>query len=323
MLSWRLITIPLKLLLTIIVLYLLWVLIAFRDIPVAELEQKYGGNNLQTTSIDGVNIRYKVEGNGPPIVLIHSHFFTMRQWQAWVDILKDDFTVIRFDLTSHGLTGPDPTGDYSRKRSTVLLNGLMQHIGINHFNLVGSSTGGGIAYTYAATHPEQINKLVLINTPGMPKVTNKYMKKELPTWGGFIFYLLPESLFSDFLKAPIIDDALVTDAMVKEFHQMYRRSGNRMAEYQRMRGYEKGDVTSILEKITAPTLIMWGEKNPQLPVEHVEQFQQKLRSSPNVQTIIYPDIGHVIPIENPQQSALDVRKFFKQITIRMNDKTNE
>ncbi len=312
MLSWRLITVPLKLLLLVIVLYIVWVLIAYRDIPVSELEQKYGGENLQTVNVDGVNIRYKVEGSGPPLVLIHSHFFSMRQWQAWVDILKNDFTVIRYDLTSHGLTGPDPSNDYSRLRATQLLQGLLSHLNIAKPSIAGSSTGGGIAYVYAANHPEQIENLILINTPGMPKVSNKYMEKELPSWGGFIFYLLPESIFRAFLEAPIIDDSIVTDELLSEFHQMYRRSGNRLAEYERMRGYEKADITPILNKITAPTLILWGEENPQLPVEHVQQITDKLINTKTVESIIYPNIGHVIPLEIPARSALDTAKFIKQ-----------
>ncbi len=84
-----------------------------RDIPMAQLEREYGGADLKRLEVDGVNLAYRVTGSGPPLVLIHSHFYTMRQWQRWVDALADDFTVIRYDLTSHGLTGPDPSGDYS------------------------------------------------------------------------------------------------------------------------------------------------------------------------------------------------------------------
>ena len=314
-LSWRIITLPLKivagLLLSVITAYVLWVLIVYRDIPVAELERKYGGDNLQVANIDGVELRYKVEGQGPVLVLIHSHFYTMRQWQPWVDLLKDDFTIVRFDLTSHGLTGPDPSNDYSRQRGSELLYGLLKTLNIDHANIVGSSTGAGIAYTYAVTYPDKVDNLVLINAPGMPKTSNKYMDKPLPSWGGFMFYLLPEGLFDAFLKAPVVDDSLITPQQVTEFFDMYRRDGNRMAEYHRMRSYDKSDISPLLAGITAPTLIMWGEKNPQLPVDHVAQFVSLLTASKQVESIIYPDIGHVIPLENPHQSALDVAAFIQ------------
>jgi pimeloyl-ACP methyl ester carboxylesterase len=292
------------LLLTILVLY--WI---NRDISGDVLEQRYGGNNLQTLNIDGVRLAFRVEGRGPPLVLIHSHFYTMRQWQPWVEALQDDFTIIRYDLTGHGLTGPDPSGDYSRARGIQLLNGLLDHLGITRAAVAGSSTGGALAWYYAARYRERVDKLILINAPGMPRITNKYMERGLPDWAGHVFYLLPESLLKPFLQAPVVDKSLITDARVHEFHQMYRREGNRMAEFHRMRAWERGDISPDLARITAPTLIMWGELNPQLPVEHVQQYIDKLINAPRVEQRIYTHVGHVIPLEVPLQSAADAKSF--------------
>ena len=283
-----------------------------RDIPAGELEQRYGGTDLHKVMVDGVNIAYKVQGQGPALVLIHSHFYTMRLWQPWVDELAADFTVIRYDLTSHGLTGPDPSGDYSRARGSQLLNGLLDHLDIERASIAGSSTGGALAWYYAAHFPQRVDKLILINAPGMPRVTNKYMEKGLPDWAGTLFYLLPESLFKAFLQAPVSDKSLITDEQVHEFHQMYRREGNRMAEFERMRAWERGDISPHLARIAAPTLIMWGEENPQLPVEHVAQYSEQLINAPRVEQRIYSDVGHVIPLEIPAQSAIDARTFLKE-----------
>ena len=285
-----------------------------RDIPMAELEARYGGPDLQRVEIDGVNLAYKVQGDGPPLVLLHSHFYTMRLWQPWVDALSADFTVIRYDLTSHGLTGPDPSGDYSRARGTRLLAGLLDHLGIEQASVAGSSTGGALAWYFAAYYPQRVDRLILINAPGMPRITNKYMEKPLPDWMGHVFYLLPESLFRPFLEAPVVDDTLITDDLVHEFHQMYRGEGNRMAEFHRMRAWERGDVTPHLEKVTAPTLVMWGEDNPQLPVEHVNQYREKLVNAALVETRVYPDTGHVIPLERPAESARDALRFLQGAT---------
>lgn len=296
-------------LLVVIALYLGW---ASRDISIAELEQRYGGDALQRIALDGVSLAYKVEGTGPPLVLIHSHFYTMRQWQTWVDILAQDFTVIRYDLTSHGLTGPDPSHDYSRARGTLLLAKLLDHLQIERASVAGSSTGGALAWYFAAHYPQRIDKLILINAPGMPRVTNKYMERGMPDWGWLAFYLIPEKLFKPFLEAAVVDNTLITDEGVHEFHQMYRGAGNRMAEFGRMRAWERGDIAPDLGKIRAPTLILWGEKNPQLPVEHVAQYAEKLINAASIDHHIYPDVGHVIPLELPEQSAADVRDFLQR-----------
>lgn len=288
-----------------------WLWWSNRDLPAAQLEQRYGGEDLRKANILGVQLAYKVEGQGPPLVLLHSHFYTMRMWQPWVDILAQDFTVIRYDLTSHGLTGPDPSGDYSRARGSALLNGLLEHLDIERTSIAGSSTGGGLAWYYAAHFPQRVDKLILINAPGMPKVTNKYMEMGLPSWAGYLFYLLPESIFKAFLQAPVVDKSLITDERVHEFHQMYRREGNRMAEFERMRGWERGDITPDLVMIRAPTLIMWGEQNPQLPVSDVDSFSAGLVNAQKVERRIYPNVGHVIPLEIPARSAQDARVFLK------------
>ena len=288
-----------------------WLWWTNRDLPPALLEQRYGGDDLRKLEVLGVELAYKVQGQGPPLVLLHSHFHTMRQWQPWVDALVADFTVIRYDLTSHGLTGPDPSGDYSRARGSDLLNGLLDHLGFERSSIAGSSTGGALAWYYAAHFPQRVDKLILINAPGMPRVTNKYMEMGLPDWAGYLFYLLPESLFKAFLQAPVADKSLITDEQVHEFHQMYRRQGNRMAEFERMRAWERGDLTPDLARITAPTLIMWGEQNPQLPVEHVGQFSAALVNARRVEQRIYPGVGHVIPLEIPDQSAQDALSFLK------------
>jgi pimeloyl-ACP methyl ester carboxylesterase len=282
-----------------------------RDIPAQELEQRYGGTDLRHAMVDGVNIAYKVQGQGPPLVLIHSHFYTMRLWQPWVDALASDFTVVRYDLTSHGLTGPDPSGDYSRARGIELLNGLLDHLGIERVSIAGSSTGGALAWYYAARYPQRVDRLILINAPGMPRITNKYMERGLPDWAGYAFYLLPQGLFKPFLQAAVVDESLITQERVHEFHQMYRREGNRMAEFHRMQAWERGDISPDLARIEAPTLIMWGEENPQLPVEHVQQYTDKLVNAQWVEQRIYPNVGHVIPLELPRQSANDVRTFLQ------------
>lgn len=282
-----------------------------RDIPVAELEQRYGGQALERVTIDGVSLRYKVEGSGPPLVLLHSHFYTMRQWQPWVNALAQQFTLVRYDLTSHGLTGPDPSEDYSRKRGAALLDGLLNHLQLGQVALAGSSTGGALAWYYAAHYPQRVSHLVLINAPGMPRVTNKYMETPLPDWFGYVLYLLPEPLFRPFLEAPVIDKSLITDELLHEFHQMYRREGNRMAEFHRLRAWERDDIRPVLAKITAPTLILWGQDNPQLPVEHVAQYRDALSHSHRVKSIIYPGMGHVIPLEVPAQSAADTSAFLR------------
>lgn len=304
---------PVGILLSLLVIYGIFALIAYRDIPVEVLDAKYGGDDLNIAAVQNIPFRYRVsgplDGSRPILVLIHSHYWTMRMWDQWVDLLKDDFTLVRYDLTSHGLTGPDPSGDYSAVRGAELLKQLMSKIGIEKATIVGSSSGAAIAYMFARYHPEHSEKLVLINAPGMPKMKNKYVEKGMPSWMGYVFYVLPTQTFKPFLQFAVADKNIITDEMTVEFHEMYRREGNRWAEFLRMSTWEPYDIENILRSINVPVLIQWGQNNPQLSVDDAEKFKTMLKNSPQVKVEIYSHAGHVLPIEKPLETANAVRDF--------------
>ena len=285
-----------------------WSLIAYRDIPVAELEQRYGGDNLQRFDHEGLGLRYRVSGDGPPLLLIHSHYFNMRIWDGWIPTLAEHFTVIRYDLTSHGLTGPEPNGDYSMQRDVDIAFALLDHLQVDDFAVVGSSLGGNIAFHMAAQTPDRIRQLVLVNSGGIPRA-NSRTEGTIPPWVDYVSYLVPRAAFEAFMQWMIIDDAVVTDELSREFHAMFRREGNRFAEFARLRAFESSEPSATLAEISAPVLLMWGEDNPQLPTTQVDGFVERLTSAESVTAEIYPGMGHVIPLEMPALGSKTVRDF--------------
>jgi pimeloyl-ACP methyl ester carboxylesterase len=293
----------------VILLWVLWSLLAYRDIPVEVLEQRYGDDSLSVIDIEGVPLRYRVEGEGPPLLLIHSHYFNMRMWNDWVTPLAAHFRVIRFDMTSHGLTGPEATQDYSMERDLALILGLLDHLGIDRFSVAGSSLGGNMAFHLAGRYPERVEKLALINSGGIPRKGSRGTQGTIPAWVDYVSYLVPTAAFRSFLEWMIIDDSLVSDELVEEFHQMFRREGNRFAEFNRLRGFKVGDPTEVLAAVQAPVLIMWGEDNPQLPTSQVGKFEDLLTGAESVQRRIYPGVGHVIPLEIPARGSGDLLVF--------------
>ena len=294
------------------VTWVLWSLLAYRDIPVETLEQQYGSNNLQQLEFDGTHLRYRVDGEGPALLLIHSHYFNMRMWEDWVPQLAEYVQVIRFDMTSHGLTGPDGRGDYSMERDLAHIEALLDHLDIEEFAVVGSSLGGNMAFHLAARHPDRVSHLVLANSGGLPRQGSRGTQGTVPGWIDYVSYLVPTSAFRAFLEWMIIEDSVVTDAQVEEFHRMFRREGNRFAEFSRIRQFEVGDPVPVLEKVIAPVLILWGQDNPQLPVEQVGKFETLLTNAQRVETETYPGIGHAIPLEMPAEGSRRVLEFLKR-----------
>lgn len=282
---------------------------AWRDIPASVLQEKYGADT-HTAVIDGVLIRYQLAGSGPALVLIHSHYMDMSMWDAWLPLLTPHFTVLRYDLTGHGLTGPDTKGEYTVQRDVALLDGLLKQLQIKDVALVGSSLGGNIAFTFAAQQRERVRALVLVNSGGLKRDGSRSGRK-IPVWADYVLPLVPPWALHKFLNWMIADDTLVTEAMQTRFVDDWRRAGNRSAELARLRQFETGEPDRLLAAITAPTLILWGESNPQLPVALATQFEKKLTSARRVQHKTYPGAGHLLPLERPTETAADVLAFLQ------------
>jgi pimeloyl-ACP methyl ester carboxylesterase len=290
--------------------YALW---KYPDLPVATVQEKYyAGRDIRVADVDGVSLHYTIEGQplgqAPVIALLHSHYWSMLMWDAWVEQLQDKFTIVRYDLTTHGLTGGDPKDDYTAYRGAELLAGLLDNIGVKKASVAGSSSGGSIAYNFAARYPDKIENLIIMNAPGIPRSKRGAMERGIPHWMAPLIYIAPPSFLKALLSS-VVDKSLITEEVVEQHFNLYRREGNRPAEFIRLSYYDPKPINDTLAKITAPTLILWGEQNKQLEVAHAQKIKELLVSVAKVEVITYPNVGHVIPVENPQQSVQDVKKF--------------
>lgn len=293
-----------------VVLYAACALWAWRDLPAAELDRRYGDAALRSVTLDGLAVRYRIEGQGPALVLVHSHYLDMRMWDGWMPALTPHFRVLRFDLAGHGLTGPAPDGNYTVPRDVERLESLLAHLGIDKLSIAGSSLGGNIAFTFAARHPQRVRHLVLINSGGLKRAGSR-SGREIPAWADAVMPLVPPAALRAFLRWMVADDLAIDAALETRFVDLWRREGNRPAELARLRQYETGDPDPLLAAITAPTLIQWGEANPQLPMALAEAFAGKLSAAPRVERKVYAGAGHVLPVERPAESVADALAFLQ------------
>lgn len=299
----------------VVILYVLYASWAWRDIPAAKLDEKYGGSDLRTAQVEGASIRYRIEGlpdaQAPVLVLIHSHFLDMGMWDRWAPVFASQFRIIRYDLTGHGLTGPDPRADYRVEHDVAILAGLMKQLQVQRFSLVGSSLGGNIAFTYAALHPQKVEALVLVNSGGLRRTDRpeRSSGRGIPGWADALLPLVPPLALHGFLDWMAADDREIDSRLKQRFVDLWRREGNRAAEIERLRQFETGNPDVLLAQITAPTLVLWGEQNPQLPVALAGEFAAKLTASSHVERKTYPGAGHLLPVERAAESAGDTLDF--------------
>lgn len=280
----------------------LWV---YRDIPAATLEARYAGPTSRFITIDGVRMHYRDEGSGPVVVLFHANFSNLIDWDPWVEALKDRYRVVRVDLTSHGLTGPDPTGDYTLPRTLSLVEKFIDAVGIERATLGGTSLGGTVAIHYTARHPERVERLILLS-PGSLEGKER-ARGGLPKAAYVLTYILPRALPAFMLRSGFAEPAQVPEALIDRWYDFWMREGQRKAQLDRLAQYEAGDIEGLVRSIRVPVLLLWGEANTTAPIEQSVEFRELLKDAPSVTFISYPGVGHMAVEQAGAAIAKDVR----------------
>lgn len=271
---------------------------------------KYTTDASRFLVIDGVLIHYRDEGKGFPLVLIHGSFSSLHTFNDWVKILKTDYRLIRFDLPGFGLSGNNPKRNYDMKYFLRFLGRFLKMMKIEKCHLIGSSLGGWLAWEYCLKSPEQIEKLVLIDSAGF------LTKKNLPTpikmfqtrfLKNLVKMAIKRHILEQYVREVYADQSKVTDFLVDRYFDLFSRDGNPEAFFKLVNS-KQIDNSKKLKYIQQETLILWGELDEWLAVNNAYRFKINI---PNAKLIVYPDLGHIPMEENPEKTAMDLKLFLK------------
>jgi pimeloyl-ACP methyl ester carboxylesterase len=278
------------------------------DASALALEMRYLRSSTYL-EVEGIRLRVADSGprDAPVVILLHGFGSSLETWDSWAEDLSRDHRVIRFDLPGFGLTGPDPTGDYSDARAVSVLVALMDRLGTRRAALVGNSLGGRIAWRFAAAQPERTTALVLISPDGFASPGFAYGKKPEPSLMlKLIPYVLPRSLLRMNLAAAYGDPQRLSDATVERYRDLMLAPGVRGAILARMEQVVLRDPVPILRTIKAPTLLLWGERDGMIPFSNAADYAKNI---PHLTLVSFPKLGHVPFEEAPAASLPPVRAF--------------
>ena len=282
------------------------------DLPRRALEAKYLKQPGDMMDVGGMRLHVRDTGPraAPAVIMIHGTASHLQSFDDWATGLEDSFRVVRLDLPGHGLSEPDPAGDYSDERSIALLVALQDRLGIARASMIGSSLGGRIAWRFAADHPGRTAKLVLLAPDGFASPGFHYGKApDVPLFVGLMKYFLPKRLLRPQLAAAYADGSKMSGAILQRYHDLMRAPGNREALLQRMRQTVLDPPEPYLKKITAPTMLVWGGKDRLIPLSNAQDY---LRVMPDAELVTFPDLGHVPQEEAPARSLVPVRAFLER-----------
>ena len=273
------------------------------DLDRAGLEARHARSPADFVEVAGIRVHLRDDGpkDAPAVLMLHGFGASLHTWEAWAQALVPRHRVIRFDLPAAGLTGADPSGDYSDERSIQLIAALMDRLGVARASVVGHSMGGRIAWRFAAAQPQRVHRLVLVAPDGFASPGFEYGKApEVGPMVELMRHVLPRVLVTMSLQPAYADPAQMTGERATRYHELLRAPGVRDGLIERMRQLVLRDPVPILQTIAAPTLLLWGERDAMVPAANAQDY---LRVMPRARLLLLPAVGH-IPQEEGGSAAL-------------------
>jgi pimeloyl-ACP methyl ester carboxylesterase len=292
------------------------------DFSAEEVNAKYLTPESKFIEVGGIRVHVRIMGEGDPIFLLHGSFASLHTWEPWQQELSPYYQTISLDFPGHGLTGPDSLKRYSTKDYSQLVYDLAQRLNLPKYHLAGNSMGGGVALQLASDHPEQVLSLNLIDAAGATaperKSADSTAQKKTSSGGAWIFQVARHPLFSKLLlsctpkflfelnmKQVYGDDAKVTDEVTTRYYELLLREGNRRATLDRLSMPRKGNSIQF-ERLTMPTLILWGALDTWIPISQGQRLQQLI---PGANLVVFDTAGHVPMEEIPTETVAEYLSF--------------
>ncbi len=281
------------------------------DIPRATLEARYANGPADFITVDGMRLHVRDSGpkDAPAVVLLHGFGGSVHTWDAWAAGLEAQHRVIRFDQPGAGLSAPDRLGQYTDARGMQVLSALLDQLGLQRASIVGHSMGGRLAWQFAAAQPQRVHKLVLVAPDGFASPGFAYGKAPDVGWvTGLLRWTLPKPLLRASLKPAYADPATMTDPLVDRYHALMLAPGNRDALLARMGQLVLQPPEPVLARISAPTLLVWGQADAMIPAANAADYQ---RAMPQARLLVLPGVGHLPQEEAPAASLAAVHAFLQ------------
>jgi len=222
---------------------------------------------VKTTEIDGNKIRYFEKGTiGDTLLLLHGLGASAERWENVIPLFAKKFRVIVPDLIGFGYSDK-PTIDYTTDYFAEFMSKFVEKVGIKEMSIIGSSLGGQIAAEFIINQNVDVKKLVLVSPSGVMK----HSTPALNTYISAALYPNTDSALNAFQA--MSGRKKIDGKIVSRFVERMQLPNAKMAFMSTLLGLSNSKViTEKLQLITIPTLIVWGENDPVIPIEYAQSF---------------------------------------------------
>ena len=258
----------------------------------------------QEVNLGGGRVVYQESGTGRPLVCVHGNFASKRWFTEQLKAPPEGWRVLALDLPNFGESDA-LGGDISIGAYADVLRAFTEELDLSDFTLMGHSLGGAVAQVYAARQPNTLSGLVLIaaaGPSGLITPEERYMGLEmLKNNPGLMASALEPTMPTG---KPSYFDKIVEDAL-KIHPDAFSGNARALGRY---------NVTSALEKVTCPVLVVRGEHDYLVSEEMAKETAAAFAEvSGGVRLELWEHIGHSPQIEDPERFNHLLAEFLKGV----------
>jgi pimeloyl-ACP methyl ester carboxylesterase len=277
--------------------------------------------SYEEIELHGHRVSYKTAGDGDQLlVLLHGITSTSDAWRQVMPPLAERYTVVAPDLIGHGRSAK-PRGDYSLGAYAAGVRDLLAILGFERGTVVGHSFGGGIAMQFAYLFPEYCQRMALISSGGLGREVHALLRAATLPGSEWVLPLIAR-------EWPVRAGGAVSAVAAKlgieagpdlaEFARGYAsltEEGASDAFIHTMRSVidHEGQRVSALDRLyladQLPTLIVWGDSDPVIPVEHGRNAHRIVEHSRYVEL---PGSGHWPMLDAPDRIVRELTSFMEE-----------
>jgi 3-oxoadipate enol-lactonase len=259
-------------------------------------------------TVNDIDIHYRLAGQGEQtIVLVNGLADDLETWALQEnDLTAAGYQLLLFDNRGVGKTSK-PAGPYSSQMMAADTKGLVGHLGITGFHLLGVSMGGMIAQEYALAYPGDLQSVTLGCTYAAP---GPFCSRMFAMWADMAPVLgVPFVMRDVTLWAFTVEFFSQRPGELAEFEAAMRYLDQPLPAYlAQLATIQHHDTTSRLSQITTPTLVLAGEQDILIPVSLSRQLHQAI---PGSEWVTVPG-GHACVWEHPASFNTAVLDFIRR-----------
>ena len=271
--------------------------------------------------LHGHRFSYRSTGRGSLLVLLHGIAGSSATWEEVMRRLGEQHAVIAPDLLGHGESSK-PRTDYSLGAYANALRDLLGALGHERGTIIGHSLGGGVAMQFAYQFPERCERLVLVASGGLGREVHPLLRAAaLPGAEMVLPWLCTAGRQTVAAVTRVVGRVgLRASTDLEEIWRGFSSledSDARQAFVHTVRGVLdlRGQRVSAVDRLylaaELPSLIVWGERDPLIPVRHAHDAHERIRGS---RLEIFPGAGHFPYRDDPERFVQCVLDFVRTTT---------